>query len=268
MNLPTEIIPFIFHYLSPCDLAVVAQINKTWKDVVYSNNCWKNNVIKLWKIKPDSILEFYHGLEIPSSARHIGEPTQICFIDWMNMLLRSKHYILIPFEVLESIDYKKYIQYFKQLWHKLNRPCIHATHHKWYDVYRGRQYLSTLSPSDQQRVFYRHCQFICRYETVEVNPYCFWLQTQISQSNFFDYLSIDTSDIIPRSDHPADIVIAKQKTHENRRLYFINKYCKSIVTRFENSCWRLRVYGKRQFDKKVLPWGELFPPFKQNDSSV
>ena len=78
MTLPGEITKQIVSYLSPQDLGRVAQVNKLWKQIVYSNSCW--DLHKLWEVKPDSSTEFYSGLEIPSNARHLGgEPTSVCF---------------------------------------------------------------------------------------------------------------------------------------------------------------------------------------------
>jgi hypothetical protein len=116
-----------------------------------------------------------------------------------------------------------------------------------------------MSPSDQQRVFYRHCKFTCQNELVETNPYCFWLHKQIRHSIGFAYSAIDTSEVRPKSDNPADIIAAKQKTHENRRLHYLNTHRQTVISRFENSISLLRAYGKRSFDKKSLPWDELFP---------
>lgn len=266
-RLPSELVSSIIQYLSPHDIAIAAQVSKAWCNIMYSNTCWKHLVIKLWEMKPESTLEFYHGLEIPSHARHIGEPSEVCFVDWLSMIIRSKHYTSIPFSVLDATDYKVYVQYFKQLWHKLNRPCIHTTHYKWYDVYRGRQYLSTMSSADQQRVFYRHCKFSVENVAMDTNPYCFWLSKHIRHSLGFAYARFDTSDIRPKSDHPADIIAAKQRTHENRRLHYLNTYRQQVLARCEASIAHLRGHSKRHFDKKSLPWDELFPCAELDDSS-
>lgn len=259
--IPSEIVPFIVEFLSPLDMAVVAQVNTSWRDVVYSNACWKRMTEKIWEIKPDSSLEFYHGLEIPSRARHMGEPTELCFADWLFLLVRSNHHTSVPFCILESSDYKDYIHYFKQLWKTLRCPCVHTTHYKWYDVYKGRHYLAKMSPSDQQRVFYRHCKFTTQYENIDTNPYCFWLKTHIRDSLVgYTYPRTDVADIVPRSNHPADVILAKQKTHENRRLHTLFRHRQSIVEQFETSIAHLRCYGKQCFNKKILPWEKLFPP--------
>jgi hypothetical protein len=257
-SIPSEIVPDIFQYLSPHDLAIVAQVNKTWKHVVYSNTCWKPFCEKLWEIKRDSMFEFYHGLEIPAYARHMGEPSELCFADWLSFILQKQLYSTVPFCVLESSSYGHYLLHFKQVWRRMGRPCIHTTHHKWYDVFRGRKYLSAMSPSDQQRVFYRHCKFTVQHEVMDTNPYCYWLQKHICRSIPFTYSRVNPSDIPPKSTHPADIIAAQQKTHENKRIYYLNAYRQSVFERFETSIARLRVYGKTQFDKKALQWDSLF----------
>ena len=265
-RIPSELVPSIIQYLSPRDLAIAAQVNKAWHTVMYSNTCWKHMANKVWDIKPESTLEFYQGLEIPSHARHIGEPTEVCFVDWLSLIIRNKHYTSVPFSILDS-DYKLYIQYFKQLWHKLRCPCIHTTHYKWYDVYRGRKYLSTMSSADQQRVFYRHCKFTVQHEAVDTNPYCFWLNKHIRHSLGFTYAHINTAEVPPASDHPADIIAAKQRIHDNLRLHNINTYRQQVISRCEASIAHLRGHAKRSFDKKALPWDKLFPCAEVDDSS-
>lgn len=249
--LPSEVVKQIIQYLSPVDLAKVAQVNKAWNQVVYSDTCW--NVNKLWEIKPGSYDEFYSGIDIPAYARHIGEPTELCFYDWM---LQSKS-IHVPFCVLEIANFDLYIHYFKQLWIRQGKPCIHTTHHKWYDVYRGRAFLQLLDPLDQQRVFYKHCRFTIDREVVDTNSYRFWLIKHL-ESNKHVYVRLTISDIPPSSNHPADIITAKQRIHELKRQQYILDKRQVKVEHFQLSIRNLRPYGKKSFDKKDLTWSELF----------
>jgi hypothetical protein len=257
MALPSELTRRIVEYLSPSDLARVAQINTSWRKVVYSNACWNPN--KLWDIKSgDSRHEFYSGLEIPSNARHLGQPTELCFHDWLSLIRKNKYHTSIPFCILESENHLKYIKYYKRLWISLGCPCIHTNHYKWYDVYKGRVYLHKLSPADQQRIFYKHCKFIIERDVLDTNPYRFWLQKHIENSIGYTYARFDMSDIQPRSEHPADIIEAKIKTREYKRLQYLSDCRQLIIQKFHTSIQNLRIYGKKEFEKKDLPWNELF----------
>lgn len=256
MTIPSEIAKQILHYLSPCDLGRAAQVNKKWRDVVYSKNCW--NLNKLWEVKSDSLTEFYSGLEIPSNACHIGEPTPACFCDWSSLVRKSIFHTSVPFCVLESENFDTYLQCIKKLWIRLGRPCIHTNHYKWYDVYRGREFLRKLSPADQQRVFYRHCRFVIEHKIVDTNPYRFWLQQHIESSLGYHYSLLNSFTVSPKSDHPADIIAANVRNKEHNRLVYMNKHRETVFEKFHVSLQKLRLYGKREFDKKDLDWSELF----------
>lgn len=259
MAFPGEIVKQIVSYLSPCDLGRVAQLNKGWRQVVYSNSCW--NLHKLWDIKTESRAEFYTGLEIPSFAQHMGEPSLACFHDWLSVLRKSVFHTSVPSCILESDDYGAYVQHFKKLWMLHGRPCIHTTHHKWYDVYRGREFLRKMTPADQQRVFYRHCRFVVERKVVDTNPYRFWLQNHVefSISTRYSFMNVASYDVVPRSDHPADVIAAAVQNKEHARLVYLNKCREAVFQKFETSLQKLRIYSKKEFDKKDLVWSELFP---------
>lgn len=252
MAFPSEITKQIASYLSPHDLGRVAQLNKSWRNLVYSNSCW--NLNKLWDVKHESRGEFYSEFDIPSNARHIGEPTQLCFYDW---LTRSPAFInMVPFCIVESNDFSVYVSYLHKIWKHSGCPCVHTNHYKWYDVFRGREFLVKLSAADQQRVFYRHCNFIIDRKIVDTNPYRFWLQ------NYND-LTIHTHtpflQYTPRSDHPADIIVAATKNKEYKRISYVHQRREAAIQRFQTSIQKLRIYGKKEFEKKDEEWSELFP---------
>jgi hypothetical protein len=253
MALPSELTRRIVEYLSPSDYARVAQVNKSWRQVVYSNTCWDLN--KLWDVKHESRSEFYSGLEIPRYARHLGEPTHLCFHDWLFHITKSRHFTYIPLCVLESDNFELYVKYLQKVWRRLGCPCIHTNHHKWYDVYRGRSYLTKLSHADQQRVFYRLASFTKDRKIVDTNSYRFWLVHHIDKSHGF---LINSSEILPPSDHPVDIIHAHVKNREHRRLLYLNEFRETLLHQFRSSIQNLRIYGKKEFDKKDLPWNELF----------
>jgi hypothetical protein len=262
MTLPPEISKHIVSYLSPSDLGRVAQLNKSWRDVVYSNSCW--NVNKLWDVKPESRHEFYTGFDIPSSAHHMGEPTLMCFHDWVSLVKKHMYYTSVPYCVLESDDFSLYVKHFQKLWKRLGRPCIHTHHYKWYDVFRGREFLVKMSPADQQRVFYRHCRFVLDRKVLDTNPYRFWLQSHIEHSiayNYtFNYIIHSTQDVTPKSSHPADIITAATQNKNHKRLMYLQTCRDTVIQSFQTSIQKLRVYGQKEFDKKdETLWAELFP---------
>jgi hypothetical protein len=259
MAIPGEMVKQIVSYLSPCDLARVAQLNKIWKQIVYSNSCWDLN--KLWEVKPDSRIEFYSGLEIPSKARHLGgEPTPACFHDWLSLARKSMYHTTVPYCVLELDNFSDYVNYFKKTWISLGRPCIHTNHHKWYDVYRGREFLQKLNAADQQRIFYRHCRFVVERKVVDTNSYRFWIQNHIEFSLSPRYAFMNAPhETTPRSDHPADVITAAVQNKEHKCLLYLAKCREVVFQNIQTSVQTLRIYGKKEFNKKDLIWTELFP---------
>jgi hypothetical protein len=264
MSLQPEIAKHLVSYLSPCDLGRVAQVNKSWRNVIYSNSCWNCNITKLWDVKHESRHEFYTGFDIPSSAHHMGEPTLMCFHDWLSLVKKNMYYTSVPFCILESDDFHMYVSYFHKLWKRLGRPCIHTTHYKWYDVFKGREFLFKMSQADQQRVFYRHCRFVLDRKVIDTNQYRFWLQSHIEYSlayNYsFNYIIQSMQDVTPKSSHPADIIVAAIKNKEHKRIMYLQQCRDRVIQSFQTSIQKLRIYGKREFDKKdEAMWSELFP---------
>jgi hypothetical protein len=258
MAFPGEIAKQIVGYLSPCDLGRVAQVNKRWKQIVYSNSCW--DLHKLWEVKTDSLTEFYSGLEIPSNARHLGgETTSVCFHDWLSLIRKTMYHTSVPFCILESDDFRIYVNYFRKIWIGLGRPCIHTNHYKWYDVYRGREFLRKLSSADQQRIFYRHCRFVVERKIVDTNPYRFWLQHHIEFSIGYHYPLMNSHETTAKSDNPVDVIAAALRNKEHKRLLYLNNCREAVFQNFQTSLQKLRIYSKKEFDKKDLVWSELFP---------
>ncbi len=264
MSLPPEIAKRIVSYLSPCDLGRVAQVNKSWRDVSYSTSSWSSCINKLWDVKPESRHEFHTGFDIPSSAHHMGEPTRMCFQDWLSLCKKQMHNNSVPFCVLESDDFSVYVNYMHKLWNRLGRPCIHTHHYKWYDVFRGREFLVKMSHADQQRVFYRHCRFVLDRKVLDTNPYRFWLQSHIEHSlvnNYsLNYNIQSTPDVTPKSSHPADVIAASTQTKNHKRLAHLQQCRNAVIESFQTSIQKLRIYGKKEFNKKIIEtWSELIP---------
>jgi hypothetical protein len=257
-SLPPEISQRVLEYLSPCDLARMAQVSKPWKRVIYSNSCWKLH--KYWDYADDLRTRvsdaFYSGLDIPYGTRHIGEPTNVCFHDWLSLIM-NKHDIgvHIPRHICECDDPVQKVKLYKKLWYHLKCPCIHTTHHKWYDVFKERGELIKLSPPDQQRVFYRYCRLVTdKPETITTNPYVYWLTNHTKHSLHYNYSAYQTLPSAPSSDHPADILAYKRLVRSVKQIQYIATERKKVMDTFLACAKALSIHGKSEFTTKDLPW--------------
>ncbi len=168
----------------------------------------------------------------------------------MSYIIRTNAHTSLPYCLLDSTNYSDVLHYFKQKWVRSSKPCVHPRHHKWYDVFKGRAHLRNLSAADQQRVFYRHCQFVLDHTVLDTNPYRFWLNNHVSRAAGFAFEHFDMEEVRPTSDHPADIVAAKQRTHERRRMKTLKDYRASVLERYTASIASLRKYGKKCFGRR------------------
>jgi hypothetical protein len=173
ISLPADIMIALVRYFDAKSWAKMAQVSSTWKKVAYRSSLWAN---MYWKPKPAYRSLFINTNEIPNNAKHIGEPTSLCFQAWLQTIFQTKTYSNFSKQFLYETKPEKKINYLYQYWQK-QKPCVHINHHVWTDMFRGRNQLNSLEETEILRVYLR----IIDPEDYETNTYRKYLKERIGE---------------------------------------------------------------------------------------
>lgn len=155
LTLPSSAMEHIAGFLDTRDLGKMAQVNSSWKTLVYRNSVWKKFI---WRPKTgaESLFESY---TIPKHARHICVPTQACFLAW------AKH------TIAESSPPEKLYAY----WKACGKPCIIMNHHHMWDVCKATPVLKAMPREEYLYYYYR----LVSYNSMPgLNNYIVYLMNQ------------------------------------------------------------------------------------------
>jgi hypothetical protein len=177
LTLPTPAMELITSYLDSKDLATMAQVNTSWKTLVYRNSTWKKH---LWKPKTGSETLWYTN--IPTLARHCGAPRKDCFLSWAKTTLADSSLGLKPDALFMR-------------WKSLGKPCVHLTHHHMWDVCKATPQLKTMPASESTYYSYR---LISVFTKPGLNDYIAYLMREVdllTKEHYF-VLTMMTSDYL------------------------------------------------------------------------
>ncbi len=201
ITLPGAAMRQIADFLDPVGCAKMAQTCRTWRTITYRPSAWEKHLWIPYTTGGDIWLR-----SIPSNARHIGQPTKLCFIHWVYHVLSQQ--IVLPRHLQYHTDSKKQLADLYAYWKTNGRPCIHLNHHQWPDVFRGRAWLPELSVADTHRLIQR---IIRTYDArSSANQYARWIQMQIKTPLSFMHREIDIGQPA-RSDVLSSLI---RKIHE------------------------------------------------------
>ena len=165
--LPAPAMEAVLSFLDARDLATMAQTCRTWQRIVYRKSVWVEKNISYC-----IDLTLIHT-SVPPHARHIGSPTETCFLYW----LQDKRARLIfenpfPISIEQITDPAKYIKVAHTYWKRHGRPCALVDHHRLQDLLRfslPREF----TKSEKQRILHR---LIAPTESTPHNVYCHYLE--------------------------------------------------------------------------------------------
>jgi len=184
ITLPATAMRHIADFLDPAGRAKMAQTSRAWRTIAYRPSAWEKHLWTPMAMGPDVWLD-----TIPSNARHIGEPTKLCFVYWAHQVLARK--VALPRQINYHTDAKQQLIALYNYWSTNGRPCIHKNHHQWADVFRGRAWLPDLSEADTHRLIQRVMRV---YDTKSpANPYAKWIAMQVKTPLSFPHREIDLS---------------------------------------------------------------------------
>lgn len=234
--LPTGPMTVVLSFLDKQGLAKLAQTCNAGRRIVYRTSVWMS-----WKMKPSAQDLYFSPCDIPATARHIGEPTSLCFYEWANM--RRQHPDgTLPRSIAFESDATKYYELLKAHWIKLGRPCAYIEHHKWKDVLKGRAYLNSLPQTEVMRIYYR----VVDTEYSPNNSYYNWVHHCINWSRPAWWLP-DPAVAIPSSD---PLVLLSHHVKETERTRYARLYDlrEQTLEHWRVSARALRRLGKSEFD--------------------
>jgi hypothetical protein len=203
ISLPGAAMRHISDFLDPIGKAKMAQTSRAWRTIAYRPSTWEKH---LWVIAPHNSGPDVWLDSIPTNARHIGEPTKLCFVHWAHQVLARK--VSVPRQINYHTDAKLQLKALYTYWCENGRPCIHINHHLWTDVFRGRAWLPDLSPADTQRIMQR---LIRPYDPRSLtNAYAKWVKMQVKAILPFPHREIDLSTDV----RSAVLTSIMQKIHQ------------------------------------------------------
>jgi len=235
MNLPNPILLHIVECLDPIALANVAQVSKEWRTLVYRPSVWRQFH---WKQRRGEY--FYRSEYLPTHIRHIGEPTDLCFLSWIASKIRHTHEMFMaqmPREILLLNNPHDFMTAMKHYWYTHRKPCVHTSHHKWSDVLKSRSHLSSLSHKDIMRLHFR----LVEYPESDTNQYRFWLTEHLYDLTRCDIHSIERRP--PPDSHDILHVLTEkvEQTNIQRRETF----------------WKLREHTKKKYHDSIRALGRI-----------
>ena len=88
-TLNADVMRMILPYFDGVVWAKLAQVSKTWQQLAYRPSVWINLA---WKPKLTAHTLFLKKHEIPQNARHMGEPTKLCYQAWLQHTIRTQNF--------------------------------------------------------------------------------------------------------------------------------------------------------------------------------
>lgn len=101
----------LLDYWSPADLAILAQLNKGWKCLIYRDKVWNRFN---WSAHTQERI-----FQIQAGSHHYGDKNPMCFWSWF-----TYHYTGYTDGYILSYE-QEWVK-----WTSLGKPCRHLTHHE------------------------------------------------------------------------------------------------------------------------------------------
>ena len=173
-QLHSDIMFLLVKYFDAQTWAKLAQVCTTWKKIAYRPSVWQNLE---WRPKEAHRHLFLAKHEIPCNARHVGEPTKLCFLGWAQTIHISRIHNNLPRQILTEADPVKKMAALHRIWQK-TKPCIHTGHHIWTDVFKGRAFLHDLTQAEVERLYYR----LVEQHTSGTNAYHVYIDNRVAEA--------------------------------------------------------------------------------------
>lgn len=242
-NLPNVLIKKIVDCLDPKGLAIVAQVSKELRTLVYRPSVW--NELYWVPLRQEF---FYATGHLPSNARHIGEPTELCFLAWASYKLKpdNEHYMEnLPREIIHMSNTKQFMTVLKDYWNANHRPCIHTRHHLWRDVLKHRSHLNDLTHDEVSRIYYRLVSNPTPHDST--NQYRYWLETQLRLLGSYEIMPILPVEQQDKDNDILQILTSKHASQKRARRIAYLKVREHIKQKYYDSYTSLARIGCREF---------------------
>lgn len=230
----------VIAFLDHSGLAKLAQTCKTAQAIVYRTSVWRE-----WRIRPGSDQYYCAPGGIPKTARHTGQPTNLCFYEWVNYR-RVIPDGTLPRRIVFEPDPVRHFDMLEAHWRHIGCPCVHLHHHAWADVFKGRAFLEGKSPSEIQRIYLRVTH---TGGTGGVNPYYDWLQNRTEVIPWAAWPVLRAPNAPVEKDDPLLALSHSVATMEyERNLYLWNRKQASIAVLTRSMEALRRTRGTAEFE--------------------
>jgi hypothetical protein len=237
-HIPGFVMDIVASYMNNEDLAKMAQVSKDWRNFVYRNSLWQ---YANWTPRTRYLDHFYDSNNIPSNARHIGMPTELCFLSWAAKQLYQSN---LPRQILHEPDPKKFVEGVRHVWISMKRPCVHVHHHKWSDVFKGRAFLDDLTESEKQRVAFRILTFPT---SPTMNAYRLWLETRALDCSPFINPYMFSVGETSRTDL-LEIIGSRHRAMCRARYDLLSAMREKVLANYNTAAQSLARISKTEFD--------------------
>ena len=214
-ELHADIMRILLEYFDAQTWAKLAQVCTTWKALAYRPAVWQALEWKPRQGHEDILLDSF-----PRNARHIGEPSTLCFHAWVNRILVQEDFRLLPKQIVYETDPVKKRNALQSYWSNHRKPCVHAHHHVWTDVLRARGYIQTMTKPELQRLYFRIVDD--PPPTCDANPYRLFLQ---HRSQDCETYAVHTSWICPLAHAGAHPTQSNPDVLQNLRQTILQEQC-------------------------------------------
>jgi hypothetical protein len=236
--LPTPAMESIHSFLDARDLATMAQTCKTWQRIVYRKSVWTEKNIS-YRSAP--ILTFG---SVPPHARHLGTPTETCFLNW----LKNSKYImtedLLPVYIEHNADPAKFMKATRAYWMRHGCPCEIPEHHRLQDMLRI-PFPRDFSKADRQRVLHR---LIIPSESTSYNVYSHYLELLNRKLSRGGTLRVPSMGIIPDASDPLHRLWVASDAMLRARYDAINAAVAERCAKNSASFTALARHGRTEFE--------------------
>ena len=159
----------VISFLDHPGLAKLAQTCKSAQAIVYRRSVWSE-----WLPRPGCDQYYCVPGGIPKTARHVGQPTKLCFYEWANYRRVIPDGTLARRIAFEP-DPERHYTLLEAHWRHIGCPCVHLHHHAWADVFKGRAFLEGKTSAEIQRIYLR---VTTQTGGGGANPYWEWLHAR------------------------------------------------------------------------------------------
>lgn len=238
LSLPAPAMERILSFFDSADYAVMAQTCNSWRRIVYRKSLWDR-----WNTVYRPNISLLHT-SVPKGARHVGAPSKICFLAWLQ---EQTKFGTEPSDGLSVVvrhigDHSVFLKAAYGQWKRARCPCTVLNHHKIYDLLRLPMPAS-FTKTDQRRIL---CRLIKLSECARSNAYSHYLYMQ--HQHLIRTIVMPPLDLPEEPSDPFNVYCRQTQAAVRARNTAINALVQKIIEKYTASSSALARRGKAEFE--------------------